>query len=237
MQRTWPTQTAIYNTFPNTLCQKNRQTLKTVIDAFNFVYYSFFSFHEASCNICGWPQITFSLCLHILDTPNKQENTEHGISASLSPLHTASTENFLLAPCGTLTSCWNLLHQKNGLYYTRDHFVSANLLGWQKPTEFSTFHQSCQQFPGFGRLTNKILLVKAEILSPGPVAASLPHRENRSQLSTSDHCLKGHLKAYIWGNFFLQSEHLILLISNPFWKRNKFMAKSFQIKLLYYFIY
>lgn len=54
MQRTWPTQTAIYSTFPNTLCQKNRQTLKTVIDAFNFVYYSFFSFHEASRNICGW---------------------------------------------------------------------------------------------------------------------------------------------------------------------------------------
>lgn len=57
MQRTWPTQTAIYSTFHNTLCQKNRQTLKTVIDAFNFVYYSFFSFHEASRNICGWPLI------------------------------------------------------------------------------------------------------------------------------------------------------------------------------------
>lgn len=115
------------------------------------------------------------------------------------------SSNWKISPasCGTLTSCWNLLHQTNGLYYTRDRFISANLLGWQKPTEFSTFHQSCQQVPGFGRLTNKILLVKTEILSPGPVAASLPHTENRSQLSTSDHCLKGHLKAYIWGNFFL----------------------------------
>lgn len=92
-----------------------------------------------------------------------------------------------------------------GLYYTRQCFISANLLGWQKPTEFSTFHQSCQQFPGFGRPTNKILLVKAETLSLGPVAASLPHTENRSQLSTSDHCLKGHLKAYIQRNFYSQN--------------------------------
>lgn len=176
-----------------------KQTIKTAIDVFNFVYYSFV--HSMRPHIMFVADLELNYILTLLTFPwyTKQK----GISAFLLPLHRASTEPFLLASCGTLTSCWNLLHQTNGLYYTRESFISANLLWWQKPTEFSTFHQSCQQSPGFGRLTNKILLVKAETLSLGPVAASLPHIENRSQLSTSDHCLKGHLKAYIRGNFFL----------------------------------
>lgn len=153
------------------------------------------SYYEDSCNICGWPQI--KLQPHSAYTSLIHQTREHKAWHFSIFITSTNSINWKISPasCGTLTSCWNLLHQTNGLYYTRDLFISTNLLGWQKPTEFSTFHQSCQQFPGFGRLTNKILLVKAEILSPGPVAASLPHTENRSQLSTSDHCLKGHLKA------------------------------------------
>lgn len=41
IQRTWPSKTVCYSTFHNTVCQRNRQTIKTAIDVFNFVYYSF----------------------------------------------------------------------------------------------------------------------------------------------------------------------------------------------------
>lgn len=40
-QRTWPSKTVIYSAFHNTVWQTNRQAIKTAIDVFNFVYYSF----------------------------------------------------------------------------------------------------------------------------------------------------------------------------------------------------
>lgn len=143
-----------------------QQTIKPVIDTFNFVYYSFV--HSMRPHVTSVADFKLNYILTLLTYPWYTKQTrEHKAWHFSIFITSAYSIKWKISPasCRALTSCWNLLHQTNGLYYTRGRFISANLLGWQIPTEFSTFHQSCQQFPGFGRITNKILLVKAEIPS------------------------------------------------------------------------
>lgn len=111
----------------------------------------------------------------------------------------------------TISSCflWNIDKLLKSLTSTKCTLLYKRALHKCSPFRMTKTHWILHFPPKlpaiswFWQTWYKIPLMKAETLSLGPVAASLPHTEKRSQLSTSDHCLKGHLKAYIWENFFL----------------------------------